>query len=148
MKKPNIYVRLVGKPDHISAEAERVIRKLHVQTFGPETKFYIEGSYWWIAYCDGLPIGFTGLKPFTAVGRAFLYRSGVLTAFQGNGLQKRFIRIRERLAKKIGLMRMVTYTSEDNLPSANSLISCGYKLYKPKTPWGIAHALYFAKDFD
>lgn len=122
---------------------------MELSTFGSSTIHpeEIDSCYWWFAYSSGNPIGFTGLLyyPYLKQPAAFLYRSGVLKDWRGYGLQKRFIKCRERQAIKDGYHRIISYTSYDNYPSANSLISCGYKLYKPPTEWGVKNAYYFQK---
>jgi ribosomal protein S18 acetylase RimI-like enzyme len=68
-------------------------------------------------------------------GVAFLSRTGVHSEHRGQGLQKRLIRARVSHAVKCGCRSVVTYTSPDNAASANSLISCGFKVYVPTTQY-------------
>jgi hypothetical protein len=44
----------------------------------------------------------------------------------------------------LGWNWLITDTT-DNFPSANSLISCGYKLFEPTIPWGGKLTLYWRK---
>jgi hypothetical protein len=60
------------------------------------------------------------------------------------GLQKRLIRVRERMARELGWAWLITDTFQ-NPPSANSLISCGFKNFAPTKPWGFAGANYWRK---
>ena len=39
----------------------------------------------------------------------------------------------------------ITYTTLDNFPSANNLISCGFRLYLPEYSYGGRDKLYFQK---
>ncbi len=133
-----------------------LIEKLDQQIFGDkDTETDCFGKYddphalWWVAYVDGLPAGFAGLKLFKegSAECAYLNRAGVLKTYRGRGIQKEFIKARDREAKRRGLHMIITYTERYNYPSANSLVACGYRLYKPEYRWGFGDALYFWKKF-
>jgi GNAT superfamily N-acetyltransferase len=98
---------------------------------------------WWIATKDGLDIGFAGLicSPWWS-DCAYLIRCGVLPDYRGHGLQKKFIRVRIRQAKTLKMNWIVTSTY-DNPASANSLISCGFKMFNPSKPWMFKHTSYW-----
>jgi GNAT superfamily N-acetyltransferase len=78
-------------------------------------------------------------------GLAFLCRVGVDRAHRGHGLQKRLIRARELAARRAGIKQLVTYCVPWNEASANNLIACGYRLYRPASRWGGAGCIYFQK---
>ena len=102
-------------------------------------------GWWWIAYDNDLPIGFSGLvrsKRWSDTG--YFCRAGVVKRYRGKGIQKDLIRVRERKARKLGFNWIITDTT-DNPPSSNSLISCGYKLFNPSIPWGGRRTLYWRK---
>lgn len=88
---------------------------------------------WWIAHDDGGECGYAGASVWDAPSGPVLYlsRAGVLPRARGQGLQRRFIRARERWARSIGLAEAYTYTHHASLSSANNLIACGYRLHKP-----------------
>ena len=90
-------------------------------------------AMWWLAYGEEGPVGYAGLLHYPDIGRpgSFLLRCGVLPEARGQGLQRRFIQVREAQAKRDGYDRCFTYTAPDNLHSANNLIACGYRLYTP-----------------
>lgn len=93
-------------------------------------------GYWWLAYHGVQPVAFASIRQLRYVpGTGFLSRSGVLREHRGNGLQKRLIKARLAKAPKAGWSRVVTYTLWNNPASSNSLISCGFRLYLPETPW-------------
>ncbi len=101
--------------------------------------------YWWIGYATKMPVAFCLLKPSVQwVDAAYLARSGVLYLWRGRGLQKRMIQIRERAAKKLGYLWLLSDTTE-NPPSANSLARRGYQMYDPRRPWGVETTLYWRK---
>lgn len=63
--------------------------------------------------------------------KAEIYRTGVLEEFRNQGIKKKMVRAMERYAVKQGITLMTSYCSTDNMESANSLISSGYKMYMP-----------------
>ena len=110
----------------------------------PNDKFYEPNhGYWWISTENGVDCGFAGLV-YSSVWSdcGYLIRCGVLPAYRGCGLQKKFIRIRIRQAKALGLNWLIT-TTYDNPASSNSLISCGFKLFNPSNPWMARGTLYW-----
>ena len=105
-------------------------------------------SLWWIVWHGKQPVAYAGLRLCQAehnLGLAFLCRVGVVPAHRGRGLQKRLIRIREAAARRLAVTELITYCVPWNCPSLNSLISCGYKFYRPTTKYGGAGAVYLRK---
>jgi GNAT superfamily N-acetyltransferase len=98
---------------------------------------------WWIATKNGVDCGFAGLicSPWWS-DCVYLIRCGVLPDYRGQGLQKKFIRVRIRQAKTLKMNWIVTSTY-DNPASANSLISCGFKMFNPSRPWMTKHTSYW-----
>lgn len=74
----------------------------------------------------------------------FLHRAGIRKDYQGRGLQKRLIRVRERYARKIKASKIITYTLFDNHASSVNLLRCGYELYYPESLYA-GHCLYWIK---
>lgn len=106
----------------------------------------IERGHWWLAHYGDIAVAYGGYVPArTHVGMAYFIRAGVLSEFRGCGLQCRLIRVREHHARRHGYVGAVTDT-KDNLPSANNLIRCGFKLFEPKHRWAFATSLYWKKD--
>jgi GNAT superfamily N-acetyltransferase len=128
------------------AEYERALSRLQRQCLPMDDPIAPVDGYWWIATAeDGRLAGFCTLHPsqrFTETG--YLSRAGVLLHYQGYGLQKRMIRVRERLARRLGWQWLVTETIE-NPASANSLIACGFRTYAPSQPYSADTAVYWRK---
>lgn len=141
----------VREVDGFDDEHAELLRELHDDCFGGTAPTVdTERGWWWVAYAvDGARevAGFCGLTPtYDAPDEiAYLKRAGVLPWHRGAGLQKRFVRVRERKAKRIGFSSIVTDTT-DNPASANSLIACDYRIYRPETPWGWNHTIYWRKE--
>lgn len=141
----------IKKVDGNDEDIAETLRDLHDEIFGDSApQVHPEEGWWWLAYAVDETrdiAGFCGVKPTTAHPKemAYLARAGVLLRHRGRGLQKRFVRVREALCRAHGFTQLVTDTT-DNIPSANNLIKCGYRLYRPQNPWGFAHTLYWIKD--
>jgi GNAT superfamily N-acetyltransferase len=105
---------------------------------------------WWLAFAGAVPVAFACAAPAGASwpNAAFMALSGVTKAHRGHGLQKRLLRVREAWARSVGYTVAITYTAHSNNASSNSLISAGYKLYRPASEWGMDHALYWRKNLD
>jgi GNAT superfamily N-acetyltransferase len=100
-------------------------------------------GYWWIAVKNGVDIGFAGLVYSSRwTDCCNLVRAGVVPDHRGQGLQKKFIRVRIRQAKALKMNWIVTSTY-DNPASANSLIACGFKMFDPSVPWMTQHTSYW-----
>jgi GNAT superfamily N-acetyltransferase len=136
-----------AKVDTDDDEVVELLGELHELTFGntakpPEWDY----GWWWIGWHrrSAAPAAFCGVVQSSLdEGAAYLKRAGVVPAHHGQGLQRRMIRIRERCARRLGFVRMITDTT-DNHRSANNLIAEGYRLWAP-LPWAWEHSLYWTK---
>lgn len=118
---------------------------LQLSTLGGDDPYDVSEGHWWIAYEGELPIGFAGVvQSVRWSDTGYMCRSGVLRAHRGKGVQKRLIRVREMKAKRLGWNWLISDTF-NNPPSANSLISCGYRTFTPSRPWGFEGAIYWRK---
>jgi GNAT superfamily N-acetyltransferase len=126
-----------------SSEIQMKLSVLQKKCLPYDTPYDTNHGYWWIATQDGISCGFAGLvysSRWSDCG--YLVRCGVLSDYRGQGLQKKFIRVRIRQAKALGLKWLITSTY-DNPASANSLISCGFKMFNPTNPWMTKHTSYW-----
>lgn len=136
-------VRQVNGNDH---EVKALLLRMQRECLPGDVPLSPSIGYWWIAYTEtGVPAAFCSMKAslrWEATG--YLSRSGVLPKYQGQGLQKRMIRVREAKARRMGWKWLITDTSE-NPASANSLIFCGFKMYEPNRPYGLKTSIYWRK---
>ena len=125
---------------------ERAIMRLQKQCLPFDDPLPCDEGYWWLAWADdGRLAGFCSLHPSRRWrDTGYLSRAGVLLHYQGYGLQKRLIKVRERFAKRLGWLWLVSDTTL-NPPSANSLISCGFKTYTPSYPYMAPESIYWRK---
>lgn len=140
----------IREVDPTDEDVAETIKELHTETFGDTApQVDPERGFWWLAFAtDGGRelAGFCGLTPtFADPTLGYLKRAGVLRRHRGQGLQKRFVRVREAKARRIGMRGIITDTSS-NPSSANNLIACGYRIYDPEHPWGFSHSIYWSKD--
>ena len=122
-----------------------VLTKLQRICLPEDEPYFPDRGWWWLGTDGQQTVAFCLLTPSSQWSdTAYLARSGVLPAWRGQGLQKRMINLRERFARRHGYRWMISDTT-DNFPSANSLISKGYKLYSPSKPWAYEVTLYWRK---
>jgi GNAT superfamily N-acetyltransferase len=116
---------------------------LHKKCLPHDKTFDFAHGYWWIASENDVDCAFAGLiysSWWSDCG--YLIRCGVVSDHRGQGLQKKLIRVRIRQAKALGLRWLITSTY-DNPASANSLISCGFKMFNPSKPWMAKNTSYW-----
>jgi GNAT superfamily N-acetyltransferase len=122
------------------------VKALDEVCFPADVRVATENVLWWITWLNGEAVAYAGLRVCRESfnrGLAFLCRAGVRPEHRGHGLQRRMIEARVAYARKLGIRELVTYVVPDNLASANSLIACGFKLYRPEHRWGGSAAMYF-----
>ena len=136
---------VIKRVNALNPEMALALAKLQKTCLPQDTPYDVSEGWWWIGYYNGTPVAFAGLvKSSQWHGTGYLCRAGVLRVCQGKGIQKRLIKLRMRFAKKQGFTHVVTDT-RDNPASANSLISCGMKMYDPRSPWAYKESCYWIK---
>ena len=140
-------VRLVGKPKEPPRQYHLdLLDGMDRICFPRDDPYPKRGSYWWIVWDAREPVGFAGLRVLRKENAGFLCRVGVLQRAIGRGIQRRLISVRERMAKRLGLQHLITYTGPGSHASAVNLLRCGYEIYTPSWCWGVRGAIYFRKD--
>ncbi|MBU3577512.1 GNAT family N-acetyltransferase [Polynucleobacter sp. UK-Kesae-W10] len=136
----------VRRVDPKDPEIWAILERMQLQCLPGDIPQKPKEGYWWICYAEtGIPIGFAGMvHSIRWEQTGYLSRSGILPAHQGKGLQKRLIKARVVKAKQLGWKWLLSDTSE-NPASANSLISCGFKMYEPRHVYGLKTSLYWRK---
>lgn len=140
----------IKEVDASDEDIAETIRDLHDEIFGSTApQVDPERGHWWLAFATDASrdiAGFCGLtSTYGDPTLGYLKRAGVTLPHRGQGLQRRFVRVREAKARKLGMRSIITDTS-DNPSSANNLIACGYRIYRPEEPWGFNHTIYWTKD--
>lgn len=137
----------------VDADDEDIVEALdhmHDLVFGhsaPRIDHALPLRWWFVRSGDGATVGFGGITPSRShLGKVYMYRSGVVKAHRGHGLQRRLLRVRERASQKMGWSGAVTDTA-DNVHSSNNLIAAGYKIFQPRYPWSFKEAIYWRKNF-
>lgn len=145
-KKEKLRIKLVAKPDDIKDDIKNTLDEMDRELFADSPLAKKEESWWWLVIDqDKNVVAFAGLTVYSANKTGFLSRVGVRKSHRGQGLQKKLIKVREKMLKKLGYSRMITYVAYDNIHSANNLINCGYRLYIPRWEWGLKWAFYLEK---
>lgn len=112
-----------------------------------EPPLELEGLTLWVAHEGEELAGYAAARmSYHWADAVYLARAGVAPAFRGRGLQRRFIRARERWARAQGARRCITDTAPSNAASTNSLIRCGYRMITPECgPWAGSGATYWGR---
>jgi GNAT superfamily N-acetyltransferase len=121
------------------------IKAIHLECLPDDDVLEPDEGQWWGVYYGADLVGFCAMRISSRWGdTGYLWRSAVLKAHRGRGLQRRMIAVREKLARRFGWMYMISDTN-DNPTSANNLIACGYKMYNPSWPYGADTTCYWVK---
>ena len=124
---------------------KRRLTVLQTSCLPDDKPYFPEDGVWWAAYHQIAPIGFACVSPSKQLlDGVYLGRCGVLPAYRGHGVQRQMIRLRVAWARRHGYKWAVSDTT-DNIPSANNLISCGFRLYVPKIQYSFVRTLYWKK---
>lgn len=113
---------------------EGYLTDLHEASFPDCEPYLLPDADYWLAKDGDKFAGFCVLRCSVTEKVAYLARSGVLKPWQGQGLQRKLIKVRVAWAKKKRMRALVTETI-DNPISANNLIEEGFRAYKPAIPW-------------
>ena len=131
--------------DASEPENKQLLKVMQKACLPADSLYFPEDGVWWVAYRKDTPVGFSCLSPSQQLEDGiYLGRCGVLKAYRGYGIQRQMIRLRIQWARRHGYKWAVSDTT-DNIPSANNLISCGFRLYTPKITYSFARALYWRK---
>jgi GNAT superfamily N-acetyltransferase len=143
-----VKLKLEATPDNLHPDIEKIVLELDRRCFPTDGAVETsDGCYWWVVWDGVKPVAFAGMRPCREKcneGLVALTRCGVAKDYRGQGIQKKLIRARVAYAKRLRLRQVVSYVKNWNLASANSLIGCGFKLYRGV--WGGKGSLHFYRD--
>lgn len=98
---------------------------------------------WWIAVEEDKIVAYCGCL-YSPDNICIFVRAWVHRDYRGKGMQKRMIRARLKAAR-VSCTYAITYTTYDNVPSANNLIKCKFFLYEPQYAYAGRDKLYFKR---
>ena len=127
MKKKLIKIFSFGKV--YNQKIYEDLQALDAVVFDGESEF-TENREWWVILENKRIVAYCGSGYKEDI--CHFVRAWVAHKHRGKGWQKRMIRLRLRNAKNY---YTITYTSIDNVVSANNLISCGFRPYRPEYKW-------------
>lgn len=141
MKTPRFTIRKTTSLENIT-----LIEEMDAKLFNDGSALIqdLDGYFhYWLVWCEGLPVGYCVAEECQG-GIVINQRVGVLKPWRGHSLQKKMIKIREKYFGEG--TRFITYVHPSNPASMNSLISAGYKTYRPKDMYGGEEMVYFFKE--
>lgn len=125
----------IAQPYELPEKWRNFIQHSHMQEFGTPICHSVD-DYWWFVDYQGQDVaGFAGARP-EMTSSLYLGPCVVFEKFRGMGLQRRFIRRRERLARLEKFSSVLSVTHHKNYASVNNFIRCGYLVCPP---WTDAH---------
>lgn len=134
---------IISKVNHKNPTIQRVLRLLQKSCLPADDLYDNDQAVWWVVYDGSIPVGFACAAPSKRWSDTiYLARAGITRQYRGKGLQKRLIKLRCTWAKRHGYTWAISDTT-DNIPSANNLIACGFKMYNPTWPYGVKETLYW-----
>lgn len=104
------------------------------------------GLHGWIAV-DLFTNQQIGFCTITNLGHGifFLSRAGLLPSYYKRGIHKRFIRLREKFARKNKAKKIITYVYKENYQSLINLIKLNYYIYEPEWDYAGDEFIYLIK---
>lgn len=118
------------------------LKKLDFKVFPNCGDEFLENRDWWVIEKNGEIIAYCGC--IYTEGICIFNRAWVHKKYRGIGIQKKMIDARLKAAKS-SCNVAITYTTFDNVPSANNLIKSGFILYNPLYAYAGNDKLYFIK---
>lgn len=105
------------------------LQELDIRCFQLGTYEFKTNRDWWVIEKDMQIIAYCGCLYRDNV--CIFNRAWVSPEYRRNGIQNRMIKKRIKSAKEKGIHSIITYTTSDNITSANNLIKNGFRLYSP-----------------
>jgi GNAT superfamily N-acetyltransferase len=97
---------------------------------------------WWVIEEEGKIVAYCGC--IYSEGICIFNRAWVHRDYRGNGIQRKMINARLKTAKE-SCNLAITYTTFDNVPSANNLIKTKFIMYNPMYKYAGDDKLYFIR---
>jgi len=98
---------------------------------------------WWVVVDARKIIAYCGC--LYSEGICIFIRAWVNARYRGKGIQSRMIKVRLKTAKQY-CYTAITYTTHNNVHSANNLFKNGFKMYIPQQKYVGKEMIYFRKD--
>jgi GNAT superfamily N-acetyltransferase len=137
-----LTIRRIDTTKESNAE---LVSKLQAEILPGDTPAAVDAGYWWVAHFDNQLAGFCSLvRTPRWLDAGYLSRAGVLPIYRRKGIQKRLIRVRERMARSLGWQWLISDTY-NNPASTNNLTACGFSMYLPAEPYAGEGTLYWRK---
>lgn len=106
---------------------------------------FLNNRVWWVMEDCGKIIAYCGC--IYSEGVCIFNRAWVHRNYRGNGIQRKMIKARLKAAKEYCHVA-ITYTTFDNIHSANNLIKNKFTLYNPSFAYVGRDKLYFKRDLN
>ena len=139
-----ISIRRISTPGNLAPADAALLDRLADEAFGYKTGCPRK-CYHWLAYDRQTPVAFAALDVDQFPEAAFFAHTGVIAPYRGRGIQRRFIRLVERLARRLEFSQIVCTVHFANPWSLNNFIREGWLAYRPDDWWGQRECVYIRK---
>jgi len=142
------YILSKYTPSEIDKQIKSLVKRFDNKFFSGCIRSPVRNTHWvfiyHIIYNRRVPIACACIEISDRKDYSFLARASVERSYRGRGIQKLLINERVNIAKEYcSEYPVVTYTYPSNIASMNSLISCGFKTFKPKYRFAGKHMVYW-----
>lgn len=107
------------------------LQELDIRCFNLGTYEFKANRDWWVIEKDMQIIAYCGCIYKHNEGICIFNRAWVSPEYRRLGIQNKMIKRRIKSAKENNIHTIITYTTSDNIISANNLIKNNFKLYSP-----------------
>lgn len=137
-------LQLIYKRGHVLNERRYdELRELDARVFYECGNEFLTNRDWWVAVEEDQIVAYCGCL-YSSDDICIFVRAWVQRNYRGWGMQKRMINARLKAAR-VSCVAAITYTTYDNVHSANNLIRCKFLLYEPQYAYAGRDKLYFKR---
>lgn len=129
----------------ISERLYSQLKELDKQIFYGCANEFKKNRDWWVIEEEGKIVAYCGC--IYSEGICIFNRAWVHRDYRGDGIQSKMIKARLKAAKETCNVA-ITYTTFDNVPSANNLIKNKFIMYNPLYAYAGNDKLYFIRRLD
>lgn len=145
---PKYRIRLMYRPGEDKPAILDKIAELDQAFFPGCVKEPLKENFWWYVLDEkDKVVGYAGMRYLEDEGFGYFSRAGILEKHRGQGLHKRLIATRIKMARRLKGEGVITYVAPHNNASTNALVSRGFRLYTPERKWAGPDFLYLRLEF-
>jgi len=135
-------IKVFSRGKELNTKLYQELKELDYKVFNGCDNEFKPNRDWWVIVSANKIVAYCGCSFNENI--CIFVRAWVQKEYRGQGLQKKMIKL--RLKSAFDCRIAITYTTVDNYPSINSLISQRFKLFSPEYAYAGRQMLYFQKE--